>query len=244
MSDWDEVTQTILATDEKGPDAVYGNCWQAAIASMLKLPLDAVPHFGQFTWPDPALELWLRGRGLTYRHEMTSVIPDRLCLVNGHSPRGYLHSTVGFGGEVVWDPHPSHAGLLDVTEVEWFEKWPDAENACWACGIDRAEISSLRAELTTTRQRLEQLAIEEESSTAEALVVYAQKRELESELATTRQERDTLWPPKCSTCGNVPAAARTDLDGVRWNCTTCCEPRFQLMISYDVGEIERLKGAE
>ena len=135
--EWSEVTQTILATDEIGPRAVYGNCWQAAIASMLKLPLDAVPHFSQFTWAGPALELWLRGRGLTYRHEITNVIPDRLCLVNGHSPRGYLHSTVGFGGQVVWDPHPSHAGLVDVTEIEWFEPWPDGDRTCLACGADK-----------------------------------------------------------------------------------------------------------
>jgi hypothetical protein len=134
--EWSEVTQTILATDETGPRAVYGNCWQAAIASMLNLPLDAVPHFSQFTWAGPALELWLRGRGLTYRHETTNVIPDRLCLVNGHSPRGYLHSTVGFGGQVVWDPHPSHAGLVDITEIEWFEPWPDGDRTCWACGAE------------------------------------------------------------------------------------------------------------
>lgn len=134
MAEWDEVTQTLLATDETGPNVVYGNCWQAAIASMLKMPLDAVPNFVQFAWPGPALELWLRGRGLTYRQENTSIIPDRLCLVNGHSERGFLHSTVGFGGKVVWDPHPSHAGLVDVVEIEWFEKWPDKNRTCFLCG--------------------------------------------------------------------------------------------------------------
>lgn len=41
-------------------------------------------------------------------------------LVAGHSPRGpYLHGVVGnLEGGVVWDPHPSRAGLLDVVDIK------------------------------------------------------------------------------------------------------------------------------
>jgi hypothetical protein len=42
-----------------------------------------------------------------------------LAIVGGHSPRGaFLHAVVGnVHGEVLWDPHPSRAGLVDVVDV-------------------------------------------------------------------------------------------------------------------------------
>ena len=109
---------------------VYGNCWQASIASYFAMSIDAVPAFAQFTWPNPAIELWARGIGMTHKYEVTNTIPDRLCIVEGHSPRGGLHGVLGYGGKIIWDPHPSRAGLLDVTMVEWFEKWPNEDRAC------------------------------------------------------------------------------------------------------------------
>ena len=136
-----EVQQTILVGDR---DGVPGNCLQAAIASVLDLPLDAVPHFVNFVWFDPAVELWARGRGLTVKRQgfpekpapSPEVIPDRPCLVSGKSERGFLHTVVGDHGQVVWDPHPSQAGILDVWEVEWFEEWKHDDTSCWACGAE------------------------------------------------------------------------------------------------------------
>jgi hypothetical protein len=43
----DQVVQTILAGRE---DGVPGNCVQAAVASYLEVPIDAVPHF--LLWDD------------------------------------------------------------------------------------------------------------------------------------------------------------------------------------------------
>jgi hypothetical protein len=130
-----EVTQTILHGTIEG---VGGNCFQAAIASVLNMPIEAVPHFVQFTWWPMALELWARGlapKGLTYKekYEDGVTVPDDLCIVYGPSPRGVDHCVVGFGGEIVWDPHPSRAGLLSIKGYGWFEEWEHNDTSCWAC---------------------------------------------------------------------------------------------------------------
>jgi hypothetical protein len=115
------VTQTIFANDELNKLGIYGNCMQAAVASLMNLPLEAVPHFGAFDdWP-AAMALWARGRGLLMKGERTNVIPERRCLVGGDSPRGFKHMVVGGNGRVLWDPHPSRDGLVKVTEATWFE---------------------------------------------------------------------------------------------------------------------------
>ena len=42
-------------------------------------------------------------------------IPSHLPhLISGLSPRGFGHRCVGKGGKLVWDPHPSHLGLVEV----------------------------------------------------------------------------------------------------------------------------------
>lgn len=124
---------------------IPGNCTQAAIASLLGLPLDAVPHFLLFkgVW-DSALTAWLSTRGLTLRVWTTSdawaegwrqlgveVAPleaapaEGLLLLSGPSPRGdFLHLVVGErsrtfdGWALVWDPHPDSDGLAgDPVEI-------------------------------------------------------------------------------------------------------------------------------
>lgn len=114
------VTQTILATPQLNAIGVYGNCIQAAVASVLGWPLDAVPHFGAFRDWEAALRLWAEGEGLTVeRLDYPWEVPADLerCLYLGPSPRGYPHVVVGQNGKVVWDPHPSRDGLDDVSEV-------------------------------------------------------------------------------------------------------------------------------
>lgn len=134
---WSEVTQTLMHDAERqATEGVFGNCMQAAVASVLNKPLDAVPHFSQFLWWPQAMELWARGHGLTMKSEVTAEIPDRLCVVGGTSPRGSKggHAVVGYGRQVVWDPHPSRDGILAVTDVLWFETWATAgEVGCWMC---------------------------------------------------------------------------------------------------------------
>lgn len=125
-----QVTQTLLANEAPG---VYGNCLQAAVASVSKLPLDAVPHFSAFVWWEPALELWLRGRGLTMKRSYGSSVPWELSIVGGRSPRGFDHVVIGLEGQIVWDPHPSRDGLETITDAIVFEDWPTTDRTCWMC---------------------------------------------------------------------------------------------------------------
>lgn len=115
-----KVTQTLLH-DPARVD-VPGNCLQAAVASLLALPLDAVPHFAVFADWQVALRLWADGRDLTLRSVVTDTVPDWPCIVSGPSVRGVPHAVVAVGGQVVWDPHPSRAGLVEVCGAWWFER--------------------------------------------------------------------------------------------------------------------------
>lgn len=147
MAEWAEVTQTILHDPEN--EHVYGNCLQAAVASVLALPLDAVPHFSQFVWWPMAVELWVRGFDLTCKGERTETIPDRLCIVGGKSERGVSHCVVGYCGEIVWDPHPSRAGLVSIRDVTWFEPMGEAGAECWFCHAEWAGNSPYEAEVAS-----------------------------------------------------------------------------------------------
>jgi hypothetical protein len=109
----------------------YGNCFQAAIASVLEMELDAVPHFAQLgceatiargVAPEDAfknssdwfylLNDWLKPRGLSYieftePENWSEAITSRLGyhLIVGLSPRGeHAHVVVGEAGRVVHDP--------------------------------------------------------------------------------------------------------------------------------------------
>jgi hypothetical protein len=132
-----EVTQTILYDPERNAAGIYGNCMQAAVASLLDLEMDAVPHFAQFLWFPAAIELWARGRGLTRRVVQTDVIPQERCIVGGLSPRGVSHVCVAEGGRIIWDPHPSRAGLDTIVDAWFFDVWAHDDLGCWACGAER-----------------------------------------------------------------------------------------------------------
>ena len=129
-----EVTQSILYSPEAEARGIYGNCLQAAIASALGMDLDAVPHFGAFTWWEPAARLWLRGHGLDWR--TVPGIPEGRSVVVGPTVReSGLHAVVGDGGRVAWDPHPSRAGLTEVRHSYLLETWPgEGPSRCVCCG--------------------------------------------------------------------------------------------------------------
>lgn len=112
------VKQTVL-----GPK---GNCMSACLASILELPIDAVPNFfdsGQTDqeWND-ALTSWLRTHGLAI---ITLVATPEVLektkgnvIVSGPSLRGLTHATVWREGEMIWDPHPDDTGLIEPKEVD------------------------------------------------------------------------------------------------------------------------------
>lgn len=144
-----EITQTILYNPDAEATGVYGNCLQAALASALGLELDAVPHFGAFTWWEAAVRLWLRGQCLDWRWvPVGRGLPDGRCVIVGHSPRQTgRHAVAGDEGRVVWDPHPSRAGLTEIQGAYELHRWPDGapeDEACVACSGQLAVLAATR----------------------------------------------------------------------------------------------------
>lgn len=110
------VTQTILAGN---PEGIVGNCVQAAVASLLDMDLDDVPHFALNAGWLEYLCTWAALNGwLVLRHNPG--YRARMAIASGPSPRGYQHAVVMLDGEILWDPHPSRAGLLHVTDIWTF----------------------------------------------------------------------------------------------------------------------------
>lgn len=103
-----------------------GDCMRASVASILGLPLEAVPHFVQYRRPADAHLWWwaligfchVTGWEVGYVEEP----PRGWALASGLSPRGHEHVVVAFAGEVVHDPHPSRAGIVEVKEWFSFER--------------------------------------------------------------------------------------------------------------------------
>lgn len=108
MNKLERVEQTILA---EGDPRVPGNCFQAAVATLTGLPIEAVPHFLLFgpLWWDAFL-LWLNGSGYTL---VTPAEDEATFLAVGPSCRGFQHAVV-VDGDRVLDPHPDEAGLLAI----------------------------------------------------------------------------------------------------------------------------------
>ena len=115
------ISQTLLGPDEGYPrsGAIPGNCVQAAVASLLSLDLLAVPHVALFDDWQAALRLWASPYGwdLIVQRPDQMVVADRspLVILLGRSHRESSHAVVGRpDGTLVWDPHPSRAGLIEV----------------------------------------------------------------------------------------------------------------------------------
>lgn len=111
-------TQTILHDDELGRS---GNCTQAAIATLLDLPLESVPDFNNETegprefWE--LVEAFFNGIGYEFYIGSGLHVYDGLYLASGPSPRGVQHMVVYKNGELFWDPHPSGTGIVVVSHT-------------------------------------------------------------------------------------------------------------------------------
>lgn len=117
---------------------VHGDCWSACLASILELPLEAVPKFmWHFDDTDRAAELWLSRFGYSHLrlHRYINSNDERYfwnatgfnvwhadhthCIVSGKSPNleGCFHAVVGYidyGGviKIAHDPSPHKRGIL------------------------------------------------------------------------------------------------------------------------------------
>lgn len=142
-----------------------GNCWQTAIACILEIDPADMPQQLDFERPgpdgrvegsySPHLNAFLRKHyGLVYaslwENQWPAVMPREPGWHTMHGPtvrtaeHGRIHVVVGRYGEMVWDPHPTHAGLIAVDSwgllapfpAKWEESWAKngVECACRACG--------------------------------------------------------------------------------------------------------------
>lgn len=93
-----------------------GYCFSACVASILELPIEEVPFFGadELWWTRFAE--WLEARNLyaiCLKHRLGRA-PVGYHILSGKSPRGeFMHSVVAKGEDIVHDPHPSRATILD-----------------------------------------------------------------------------------------------------------------------------------
>ena len=104
-----------------------GNCMAACVASLLEMPLGAVPALNGVLW-FVSLEkfLALRGLGLlrvyaedwgTARLMVLTTLPF---IATGMGPRGRRHAFVYVPGGRHHDPHPEGGGLVTWTDCYFF----------------------------------------------------------------------------------------------------------------------------
>lgn len=109
-----------------------GNCWSAALASLLELPLAAVPNFVEIDVLGGPNWWWLTHKylgllGYELRHASVRNPPSGYYLLSGLSARAnedciFYHVVIARDGKIVHDPHPSQAGLLNYTQVQYLDK--------------------------------------------------------------------------------------------------------------------------
>lgn len=138
-----ETQQFTVKYDDSGN---VGDCLRACICSLFNIEVEHVPHFARYGFDDPkevadhhgwwwALVGFVDTLEPSYATltlkpeeapEPSESVDDLFgCyMASGKSPRGdWQHCVVGRGGEIIWDPHPSRAGLDGpVTEITYFKR--------------------------------------------------------------------------------------------------------------------------
>ena len=131
------VMQSILYSEDGPP----GNCFPAAIASILEISIDDVPWPTNKDSEDKWVNYWPRVAEFLYSmgYELIhftgqiwtpSMMLDKdpwsevFYIANGPGPRGVDHSVVMRGSDLIHDPHPSGEGLVEVTSVEFLVPVP------------------------------------------------------------------------------------------------------------------------
>lgn len=137
---WEPKPTNMAHLHEEG-SLLPGDCWRCCIAAVTHDERDDVPHFLRYSGipgqgqgdTDPeglwwwatlgwlgSCGLWLRtsfvpevgAEGAPVREALDAIALPGPFLLSGKSPRGACsHAVVAYRGEVVWDPHPSRAGL-------------------------------------------------------------------------------------------------------------------------------------
>lgn len=109
--------------DAEGKQIKYGNCLQAAIASVLELPLEEVPNFIMMG-PDPSyghynMHKWLEERGIVMHRlrEGRNWSFPTYHLAIGKTVRGTNHAVIYKEGRLAHDPHPDGTGLIEAKDL-------------------------------------------------------------------------------------------------------------------------------
>jgi len=106
------------------PEGERGNCWQAAVASILELPLECVPDIQvydeELVWFDK-FRKWLEQHGLGAIGIATggNITLQGYHLIECKSTtlkNGGLHVVVGLNGEVVHDPNPNANTVGEIVD--------------------------------------------------------------------------------------------------------------------------------
>jgi len=101
------------------PGKQNGNCMNAAFASLLEIQIEDMPNFEDMRdgkWY-PALLEWLEELGFQLLRWDEEIYLSGYFIANGPSPRGFEHSVVYLGAEMVHDPHPDKTGLNKITST-------------------------------------------------------------------------------------------------------------------------------
>lgn len=122
-------TQLVLHDPDKG---LWGDCQRAVIASLLELPIEAIPNFGELGKENadtfyheiqkfllPLGYQWMSFKAMDITQLMLNSATPVYHEIAGPSPRfpDVYHATVGLNGQIVFDPHPDRTGLVgDPTE--------------------------------------------------------------------------------------------------------------------------------
>lgn len=125
------MTNTKASRQEQYKQAIGStNCMQCAVAYMLGVPVRDVPDFSTRA---TALQAWEDFDGFIASRGFSSVIlPPGFCpeadyLASGSTERGTKHIVVMNDGQLVFDPHPSNAGLSSIDCIRLLAKTGSAK---------------------------------------------------------------------------------------------------------------------
>ena len=101
----------------------HGNCYAACLASILEIPIEAVPNVDDGEDWLEHIDEWLQiCHGytlLSFHAETFYCVPAVHHIMIGKSSRGLNHAVVGFQGKIVHDPHPNNKGLITIEGYEF-----------------------------------------------------------------------------------------------------------------------------
>ena len=121
---WQFVTQTKLHSE-----TVKGNCMSAVLATLFGGSCDDYNHIyddlgtGAFHRRVEVICLDHGYLALRIAPSLNDGVPRGVYLASGPSPRGIRHVVIMENDAVLWDPHPSRAGLESVEYLTLLIPW-------------------------------------------------------------------------------------------------------------------------